>query len=401
MGDFMSINAKLLQSLRNNEYTDSELSLVEQGLNDEDIAALCEALRVNNHVKKLDVSVNNITDNGAQALSELPNLTHLNISSNNLGPGGAKALAASQLHCLDITGNLVKEGIAQFREMTTLVELYASECGISDQSAELLLTSRSIEFLDLSTNELSGCGLREISNNHVLKYLSLMQNSLQPDCYTYFSGNTTLETLNLTNTLFDDHGAALLAKGNRLNKLIAMSGCVGDPGAIALSQHPCLRELVLTNNVIAEAGAHALLKNNHFFVLKLSDNKFYQLPTQLKERYKNHYGNTFERDQPFIDSLLKKDLEQELQGTTSGRSISGSASPEVTSLPISPDSSPEQVALAVIAAPQFTPFFQLATQAQKRAFIDDLSQTLGVSLFSDSPNKRQKRTGPDTLKGPV
>lgn len=76
--NFSNNNNVLLQRLRDNDSTLTELDLSSWCLNDQDMYNLVDALRRNTYLKKLDVSNNTISDDGARVF--LSNRTLLALS---------------------------------------------------------------------------------------------------------------------------------------------------------------------------------------------------------------------------------------------------------------------------------------------------------------------------------
>ena len=82
------------------------LGLSDKNLNNDDIEIICDYLKRHQEINELNVSYNNIGDEGAKALAANTSLTSLNVRGNNIGDEGAKALAANtRLTSLDVRGN--------------------------------------------------------------------------------------------------------------------------------------------------------------------------------------------------------------------------------------------------------------------------------------------------------
>lgn len=394
----MPISKELLKSIKNNKFTEEELTLVDEELNDEDIFLLVDALKHNTHVKRLDLGVNNISDNGAKSLATLMTLESLNISSNNIGPEGINALARSNLKKLDISANPIGDAVGVLSSSQKLEELVASQCEITDIGAQQLFLSTSIKRLDLSTNELHGSCLKDIGQNRVLEDLDLMQTRLSEESCNYFYSNTALRRLNLTNVLIGDIGASLLAKSTTLRELILMQCSIGDPGAIALSQNNSIRRLVLPSNRIQEAGLEALARNNHFFYLSLNGNPFHSVPIIFRQRYAEGSGDVFKRDEVFIAELLKRDFEEKHPSMT--REALGSGSTFANFTPQRSNglqtekkatrSPPKAVAIAVVSDPNYSSFFDNFDANELKDFFSVVEQTID--------GRKKRKVSPRPLK---
>jgi len=109
----MSISEAILKRLTENDPTLTCLNLSNQGLNDDDILILCEALQNNTHLISLKLRYNRIGSVGVIALAENPTLKSLYLVGNDIGDAGRNALSANTTltnseHGLGASENLQK-----------------------------------------------------------------------------------------------------------------------------------------------------------------------------------------------------------------------------------------------------------------------------------------------------
>jgi len=91
----MSISKAILKRLTENDPTFTSLNLNNQGLNDDDVLMLCEALQNNTHLISLKLRYNRIGSVGVIALTENPTLKSLYLVGNDIGEAGRDALSTN------------------------------------------------------------------------------------------------------------------------------------------------------------------------------------------------------------------------------------------------------------------------------------------------------------------
>src|SRR4051812_14319293 len=102
----MPIDPPLLDRIISNDPALDAFDLSRQGLNDDDIILLVNALAKNDYIQSLDVSFNHIGSAGARVLAANTSLQSLNLCGNHIGAEGAIALAGNtNLRSLKLRGN--------------------------------------------------------------------------------------------------------------------------------------------------------------------------------------------------------------------------------------------------------------------------------------------------------
>ena len=251
-------------------------------ISDEGVESLAIALAVNRSLQELDISRNQIGDNGiahiATALqTNTTTMTTLNISNCSISDEGAESLARAlavnrSIQELDIRSNEIGDnGIAHIAtalqtNTTTMTTLNISNCSISDVGAESLASfvNISLQYLNICNNEIGDNGIANIA--------------------TALQTNTTMRTLNISNCSISDEGAESLARALAVNRslqeLDISSNKIGNNGmaniATALQTNTTMTTLNISDCSISNVGAEsgrALAVNRSLQELDISSNE--------------------------------------------------------------------------------------------------------------------------------
>ncbi|KAL9965588.1 hypothetical protein ACROYT_G029409 [Oculina patagonica] len=208
-------------------------------LSEADVVVLAEALKVNATVTSLDLSFNNVSDQGAASLAEALKgnitLTRLDLSDNNIYDDGAADLAEAlkantNLTRLDLTDNRIGD--------------HGATC-----LAEALKLNTALTGLDLSNKTRF-----ELADNRIGDHgATCLAEALKL--------NTSLTWLDLADNLIGDHGATCLAEALKLNT--------------------SLTSLDLSVNHIGEAAISELRRLEH-------DNRLFSLEQQSRFQFDSH-----------------------------------------------------------------------------------------------------------------
>ncbi len=140
------------------------------------------------NLSSLYLSLNNIGDEGARALAMLSNLTVLDLHRNNIGDEGARALAnLSNLTVLDLHQNTIgDEGTWALAMLSKLTSLDLGGNSIGNEGARALAMLSNLTSLDLTRNSIGDEGVQVLlniwckrSNADQLKKLDLRSNPLR------------------------------------------------------------------------------------------------------------------------------------------------------------------------------------------------------------------------------
>lgn len=215
------------------------MNISDNGLEAKDAGVIAKALRNNTTLTELDISKNNLQDDGAKHIASIflakkvheqsdtssssnpanKTLTELNISSNNyIANKGAKCLAkaierSESLVWLDISDNIFEDesvnyianALAKSKFLKTLkvVSIYMSFSD-SKKILDALIENRSLEELSLhysgTQNEMAECIADALKNNKSLKTLDILlpeDTSIEYRILLYkaIEKNTTLEKI--------------------------------------------------------------------------------------------------------------------------------------------------------------------------------------------------------------
>lgn len=144
----MAITINIIeQSISNNT-----LNLSYKNLSPEDAVTICIYLNRHPEIRSLDVSWNQIGDEGARVLAANTTLTTLNVRANLIGDEGAKALAKNtSLKSLNVLCNRIgDEGAIALATNTSLTSLYVGSNNIGYIGARALAKNTSLTSLNVS-----------------------------------------------------------------------------------------------------------------------------------------------------------------------------------------------------------------------------------------------------------
>ncbi|XXQ32457.1 Leucine-rich repeat-containing protein [Plasmodiophora brassicae] len=241
-------------------------------IQDDDVFALSESLTAfaDASITSIDLSVNNIENNGAKALSAMMRSTQtlrsLNLRANGIGEVGGLALAHAlegQRSIVDINlnGNPIGDAGRAFAKpmlMLTRVDLGNTEMGIN----AIIQIAKSMQ-TNTTVTELS------IENPRILT----LDDEGSIHLSTMIATNTTLTSLNLSKNRIRDQGVEWLVKGLSQNKTLRtlnlrcianpiLSNQIGPGGAVLLAGYfsgPCsITDLNLAGNRIIDEGGKAI-----------------------------------------------------------------------------------------------------------------------------------------------
>ncbi|KYQ92241.1 SH3 domain-containing protein [Tieghemostelium lacteum] len=168
--------------------------------------SLCDTLKLNQSLKYLDISENDLYDNGANSLSKNLNyskLTHLDVSCNAITSEGLNpilnALCTNQtLTYIDLSSNLIESNsiipmLSEFLKSNHFLQtLKLSNSNLTDSHMEFisngLLFNKTLTTLDISKNNFHSIipFISIITNNVTLKYLNLSKHKFKEyDLYNF------------------------------------------------------------------------------------------------------------------------------------------------------------------------------------------------------------------------
>lgn len=277
---------KLLKDIRENVFNNDFLDLSGQALIDEKIIQLAEALKSNSYIKKINLSYNDIGDDGVIAVSEINTINELDLHNgldgyseyyNHITLIGAQAIAKSNLKKLNINGNLIgDDGFKFLATNKSIIELEVEDCGISaNGSAEFFKTNDTVLKLNLQGNIIGDQGLVTIRNNNRLKELNLSNCQITHVGAKFIGENSSLINLRLNNNKIGKEGACYLAKHIGL-KILNLSECeITDGDLESFAENKVITELYLQYNNITANGVRKIAENSTITILHLEHNNIY------------------------------------------------------------------------------------------------------------------------------
>eukprot|EP01117_Protostelium_nocturnum_P015084 TRINITY_DN5805_c0_g1_i1.p1 TRINITY_DN5805_c0_g1~~TRINITY_DN5805_c0_g1_i1.p1 ORF type:complete len:787 (-),score=221.18 TRINITY_DN5805_c0_g1_i1:77-2347(-) len=201
----------------------------------------------NRSFESLKLNGNPLEGNVPDLFSNLPNLKTLDISHTNLSGSLPNSLfGLNSLLSLNVSFTKLSVTLASFSSLSNLVELAASNCGITGQMTRL---SQTLSVIQLQNNSITGSVDPSLFNSTSITYIDLSGNSMDG---------------NLPDTF---------QVGNQLRKLFLYGNRFSGSFPGTLSTSVFLTHLDLCNNRFS--GLFPDLSNSHDLVdLALSNNQF-------------------------------------------------------------------------------------------------------------------------------
>lgn len=276
---------KLLKDIRENVFNKDYLNLSGQALKDEKIIQLAEALKDNSYIKKIDLSYNDIGDDGITAIAKIDRISELDIHNgldgydeyyNHITSIGAQIIAQSNLKKLNISGNLIgDDGFKFLAANRTIVELDVEGCGIlADGAKEFFSINSTVIKLNLQANLIGDLGISTIASNNQLKELNVSNCTITHVGTKFIEGNTSLISLQMSGNIIG-RGVCHLAKHIKL-KSLNLSECeITDNDLELLATNNKIEELHLQYNKITSKGVKIIARNCTITILHLEHNNIY------------------------------------------------------------------------------------------------------------------------------
>lgn len=189
---------------------------------------------------------------------------HFCLSSVELGPNAgndelaelaAKGLGSLPHLCeLRLRRSLVTDdGLAV---VTTLPNLRRISLGraTTDAGMPFLDDCPALQFLDLTSTQITGAGLRSACHLHALAHLNLERTRILDDDLSHLKAYPELVCLDLSATSITDSGLPHLKELPKLSSLVLAGTAITDAGLTHLTDLPQLRWLFLTGTKVTPAG---------------------------------------------------------------------------------------------------------------------------------------------------
>ena len=242
----------------------------------EDMPAILQFLNTHPTITKLDISNNDIGDEGIKAFAVNETIQELDASYTNAGDEGVKALAANTtIQTLNIKNNKFGvEGLRALAANETLRDLNVSYNNIEDEGVKVLAKNTTIHSLTIRCNKFGVEGVRALAANSTIHTLDISNNSIGDEGVEVLAENKTIQELNISGNEVGEKGANSLVGNSTIILLNASyNPLLGNAGAIALAKNQTIHVLYLINCVIGDSGAEAFAKNTSIVTLHLSANQ--------------------------------------------------------------------------------------------------------------------------------
>lgn len=174
--------------------------------------ACCQGIVRSAHVKDLNLSSTLITDQGITSFSKLKYLEILIVAHVGITDVSVATLVGlKNLVRLDVTGTLIRDGIAQFGEHATLAHLTLANTGVGDAGIEGLSRAASLVTLDLSGTRVSDSGVGRLAALGMLEELRLARTRVGDSVAQALAKCPSLVLLDLADTRIGDGALAHLS----------------------------------------------------------------------------------------------------------------------------------------------------------------------------------------------
>lgn len=192
-----------------------------------------------------------IPDEGAEALASISfSYEELDLSGNQIGPEGASHLSKAKIGFLNLSANpLTHLGVKYFSDTTTIKDISLSECEAGDDGAKAILQNNNFRTVDLSSNEITDEGVKQISGGS-LENLNLKANNITEVGARFIAKHGSLCMINLAENRIAGQGLEPFALNKNLLILNLMHNKIDAAGFSNICQSPSLRVLELYDNKI-------------------------------------------------------------------------------------------------------------------------------------------------------
>lgn len=255
---------KLLKKIANNKFCNKKLDLSRESISDnpdcdrdtlrlKDVEAiqLATVLKQNLYINKLDLSFNEIGDDGAKALAKVLTLEEINFTGNKITVVGAEALGKSILiKKLSLSGNPIYYKLNDHVKFQNMIDSFCNNTTIKE--------------LDLSFSIIPSKMIAQLINKNNIIQIFTTSKDLTDKALEFIVNNTTLKELYIYENVLTELGAYYLSKNNSLEILYISKSNINDAGAKYLSTHLSLQKLSLIDSNISIKGA------NHFYTSNIA-----------------------------------------------------------------------------------------------------------------------------------
>lgn len=214
-------------------------------LTDPQIYLLVNVLKKNPSITSLNLSGNNIKDEGAIALATVNTLKELDISYNRITVVGAEALAKTDLQKLSLEANPVvyfRSSNEKYEQFESMINSFINNKTIMDLNlycqyipdsliAKLIAENTTIKTLSIS-RDLTDIALEGIKENKTLENLYIPENSITDKGIEYICENSSLKKLTIDKSEIADVGAKLLSNCQTLDEIHIFDSNITAEGAM-------------------------------------------------------------------------------------------------------------------------------------------------------------------------
>lgn len=272
----MPISEALIKEIEENSFCEKDLKLVGKLIDDNELSIIIRCLSKNKYIKRLILAGNEFGDKEISDLANLENIEELNISDTKITDLGAQTLISSNLIRLDISvNNLSDEALKAIQSNYSILELNLSENNITDKGLDLIAKNKSIKKLILDNIQIPKNGIKNLLTHSTIETLSLKNCAINDEMAEEISKSKSLREITLSYNRITAIGVNALIKNSNIESLYLCKNRLDDSCVADLISMKNLKNLSLCFNKLTDYGANLLIK--HFYKsnmenLNVSDN---------------------------------------------------------------------------------------------------------------------------------
>ena len=253
-----------------------------------------------NKIINLDLSYNNIGNEGIKLLCQIPTLKSLNISGNKITTEGARIISENKtITSLNISNTDIKNtGVFLLCKNKNIRELDVSSIAITNTGLSYLASNSNLKVLHVESNNIDDDGIKILSKNKSISFLDVSYNNIGEEGLVYLK-DMNIINLGFSNIHLTNEGVHNLCDISLIKSLDVSYDDVDDfKFEYLVDNMKNLTNLNVSNNNIR--NIRCLVQNNNLKMIDISYNIF----NKWKPYEYNDCSNFDDFDDNLIDEYL-------------------------------------------------------------------------------------------------